>query len=174
MTANLPANPDLVMLPDPQGRVQLRPSDHGELLLCRIGQPDAIVAVQPVAAFSLSAPWECISLVDAHGREQAYIQRLDDLPPSQRDPIEAALAWRDFIAEITVIVSVSSFSTPSVWQVETDRGEATLHLQSEDDIRKLDAEGQHLRITAKNGLQFAIPGVADLPKASRKLLARFI
>jgi hypothetical protein len=38
---------------------------------------------------------------------------------------------------ITRIVSVASFATPSTWQVETDRGTATLVLKGEEDIRRL-------------------------------------
>lgn len=132
------------------------------------------VAVQPVPAFALSAPRQCLSLVDQQGKERAYIERLDALPQPCQQAIAAALAGREFIPKITAIEAVSSFSTPSMWQVHTDRGPTALLLQSEDDIRKLDAQGQCLRITDKHSLQYQIDDIEALPKASRKLLARFI
>lgn len=145
---------------------------HGQLTLSAPGQEP--IAITPVAAFALSAPRECISLVDLHGKERAYIPLLDALPAEMQQCLEAALAQREFIPVITAIHSVSSFSTPTVWRIQTDRGATELHLQSEDDIRKLDAEGRSLRITSKNSLQYAVADINALPKASRKLLARFI
>ncbi|PAT41133.1 hypothetical protein CK623_02445 [Vandammella animalimorsus] len=132
------------------------------------------IAVQPVPAFALSAPRQCLSLVDQQGKERAYIERLDALPQPCQQAIATALAGREFIPRITAIEAVSSFSTPSLWQVHTDRGPTALLLQSEDDIRKLDAQGQCLRITDKHSLQYQIDDIEALPKASRKLLARFI
>jgi len=44
---------------------------------------------------------------------------------------------REFAPEITRIVSVSGFATPSVWQIETDRGRTELTLKAEEDIRRL-------------------------------------
>ncbi|RMX15363.1 DUF1854 domain-containing protein [Vandammella animalimorsus] len=170
---------------------QLQLDQHGQLILLLPAQasihderaapaPAAAtaqqqpVAVQPVPAFALSAPRQCLSLVDQQGKERAYIERLDALPQPCQQAIAAALAGREFIPKITAIEAVSSFSTPSLWQVHTDRGPTALLLQSEDDIRKLDAQGQCLRITDKHSLQYQIDDVEALPKASRKLLARFI
>ncbi|PAT35932.1 DUF1854 domain-containing protein [Vandammella animalimorsus] len=201
MTAQPPAKPSashlrylpahvLVLDADtPAERIQL--DQHGQLILHLPAQasisdessePDPVataqrhhpIAVQPIPAFALSAPRQCLSLVDLQGKERAYIERLDALPQPCQQAIAAALAGREFIPKITAIDSVSSFSTPSLWQVHTDRGPTSLLLQSEDDIRKLDAEGQCLRITDKHSLQYQIDDVESLPKASRKLLARFI
>ncbi|MGB6115563.1 MAG: DUF1854 domain-containing protein, partial [Comamonas sp.] len=69
--------------------------------------------------------------------------------------------------------SVSSFSTPSTWQVQTDRGAATLVLKGEEDIRRL-APRTHLRISASDGVQFQIADLTQLDKGSRKLLERFL
>lgn len=178
MNANAPTKhhyrPDHVLLLNaasgPNTSVHI--NQHGQLIL---QAPElAAIAVQPVVAFALSAPRECISLVDGNGKERAFIERLDALPQASQAAIAATLALREFIPEIKAIQSVSSFSTPTVWKVETDRGTTDLHLQSEDDIRKLDVEGKALRITSKDNLQYAIPDIQALPNASRKLLARFI
>lgn len=152
---------------------QLHCDAHGQLVL-QIASDHSLVAVQPAVAFALSAPRESISLVDGRGKERGYIEHLDALPLACQQAVEQALALREFIPSITAILSVDSFSTPSVWRIETDRGNTELRLQSEDDIRKLDDEGKSLRITDKNSLQYQIPDVDALPKASRKFLMRFI
>ena len=73
--------------------------------------------VVPVRAFPISAPDAGIGLVDPHGRELAWIGQLTDLPDALRRLLETELAEREFMPEIRRIVSVSSFATPSTWQV---------------------------------------------------------
>lgn len=152
---------------------QLHCNAHGQLVL-QMPADHSLVAVQPAVAFALTAPRESISLVDSRGKERGYIEQLDALPPACQKAVEDALALREFIPTITAILSVDSFSTPSAWKIETDRGTTELRLQSEDDIRKLGEDGKNLRITDKNSLQYQIPDVDALPKASRKFLMRFI
>ena len=74
--------------------------------------------------------------------------------------------------QIAALISVSSFSTPSTWTVDTDRGRTTLVLKSEDDIRRL-GDGR-LLIHSAQGLNFAIADRTRLGKASRLLLERFL
>ncbi|MDE2366351.1 MAG: DUF1854 domain-containing protein, partial [Betaproteobacteria bacterium] len=78
--------------------------------------------VIPVRAFPITAPDQGIALVDPHGHELAWVDRLSDLPDGLRKLVEADLASREFIPEIRRICSVSSFATPATWHVETDRG----------------------------------------------------
>ncbi len=78
--------------------------------------------VVPVRAFPISAADDGVALVDPHGHELAWIDQLGDLPDELRTLVEAELAEREFMPVIRRIVSVSSFATPSTWQVETDRG----------------------------------------------------
>jgi hypothetical protein len=126
----------------------------------------------PVRAFALSAPDEGISLVSLEGHELAWIERLSDLSPTERSMLEAALAEREFSPTIRRIVSVSTFSTPSLWRIETDAGRTTLQLGGEEDIRRL-ATGM-LLIADTQGLHFQIPEPKALDRASRKLLERFL
>jgi Domain of unknown function (DUF1854) len=126
----------------------------------------------PVRAFALSAPDEGISLVSLEGYELAWIERLSDLSPTERSMLEAALAEREFSPTIRRIVSVSTFSTPSLWRIETDAGPTTLQLGGEEDIRRL-ATGM-LLIADIQGLHFQIPEPQALDRASRKLLERFL
>lgn len=128
--------------------------------------------VVPVHAFPIAAPTEGISLVTADGRELAWIERLADLPDESRVLLEEELASREFMPEIHRIRRVSSFATPSAWQVETDRGSTTFILKGEDDIRRLAAAS--LLIADSNGIHFLIRDIHALDQGSRKLLDRFL
>ena len=128
--------------------------------------------VSPVRAFPLTAPDEGISLVSTEGRELLWIDRLQDLPEYERALLRDELALRDFVPEITRLASVSSFGTPSVWQVETDRGDTAFVLKGEEDIRRL--KNGALRIGSGEGVQYGIADIALLDHASRRLLERFL
>ena len=130
------------------------------------------VGVQPVRAFPIAAPDEGLSLVGADGHELVWVERLALLPPAVLALLREELNLREFTPVIRQITSVSTFSTPSSWSVQTDRGEATLVLDAEEDIRRL-AEGG-LLITASNGVHFRVPPMGDLDRHSRKLLERFL
>ena len=128
--------------------------------------------VVPVRAFPIAAPSEGISLVSGEGRELAWLERLDSLPPALRSLLEEELALRDFVPEITGLKSVSSFGTPSTWLVETDRGETSFVLKGEEDIRRLSR--QALLIAAGHGVHFSVKDMGALDRASRRLLERFL
>ena len=128
--------------------------------------------VVPVRAYPISAPGGQISLMGPDGHELAWIERLDDLPAEARALVADELARREFTPEIKRLLSVSSFATPSTWQVETDRGPATLVLKGEEDIRRM---GQGVLLIADtHGVNFMIRRLADLDRHSRKLLDRFL
>ncbi len=129
-------------------------------------------AVVPVRAFPISAPDDGIGLMSADGRELAWLPRLEGLPAGQRGIIEAELAGREFMPEIRRIVGVSTFATPSEWEVETDRGLTSLVLRGEEDIRRL--AGTTLLISDSHGIHYLIRDLLSLDKHSRKLLDRFL
>jgi hypothetical protein len=130
------------------------------------------VGIVPVRAFPISAPADGLSLLGDDGHELQWINSLSDLPEAARLLIEAELAQREFMPEITRIRQVSSFATPSKWQVSTDRGDAELLLKAEDHIRRLG--NTSLLITDEHGLSFLIRDIDDMDKHSRKLLERFL
>lgn len=130
------------------------------------------VGVTPVRAFPIAAPNEGLSIVSADGHELSWIDRLTDLAADARQLLEEELAVREFTPSISRITKVSTFSTPSTWDVITDRGQTQLILKSEDDIRRL-AEGK-LLIASSSGLQYRINNWVNLDKASKKLLERFL
>ena len=129
--------------------------------------------VTAVRAFPLAAPDEGLSLVGLDGREVAWIDRLATLPAPQRALIEAELAQREFVPVIRRLVRVSTFSTPSQWEVETDRGPVRFELKGEEDIRRL-GRGSALLIASAQGIHFSLPDWRALDRGSRRLLERFL
>ena len=146
---------------DAFGRLQL--IDHGG---------EMHESVVPVRAFPIAAPDEGIALVDPHGHELAWIDRLDDLPAELRELVAAELAGREFMPVIERIFSVSSYATPSTWRVQTNHGETELVLKGEEDIRRLTHPG--LLIADSHGIHFLIHDRNGLDAHSRKLLERFL
>lgn len=128
--------------------------------------------VVPVRAFPISAPGEGIALVSQDGCELAWLDRLEDLPDALGALVAEELASREFMPEILRIVQVSSFATPSTWEVETDRGNASFVLKGEEDIHRF-AHGV-LLITDSHGVQYRLRDPQTLDRHSRKLLDRFL
>lgn len=153
---------------------ELSEDAFGQLLLTLPGS--APQRVQPVRAFPLQTPTECIALVDETGHEQVWIDRLADCPADAKALLEPALAEREFVPRIERLLHVSTFATPSLWEVQTDRGRCAFTLKVEEDIRRLPgSEGQRrLLVTSSHGLVFEVPDVAALDRHSRKLIERFL
>ena len=128
-------------------------------------------------------------------KNQAIIEKLDqirDLPTlpvimnklsaAVRDPnsdaksiarlIEDDLASREFMPVIQRIRSVSSFATPSTWEIDTDRGPTTMVLKGEEDIRRLARPA--LLIADSRGINFLIRDRYALDPVSKKMLDRFL
>lgn len=135
------------------------------------------VGVTPVRAFALSAPDEGISLVSTSGQELVWIDRISDLPPDIWQLVVDELSQRDFMPTIERINTVSSYATPSEWDVSTNRGKTTLVLKGEEDIRRLNLYGpgtQSLIISDSHGVQYFVPNRMDLDRHSKKMLDRFL
>lgn len=144
---------------------------HGRLVLT-LADGTVHEGVVPVRAFPLAAPDEGLSLMGTDGRERAWVPRLDALPPAARALVEEELALREFVPTVLRIEGVSSFSTPSTWSVETDRGPARFVLKGEEDIRRL-ADGA-LLIASAEGINFRVADRWALDRKSRSVLERFL
>ena len=129
--------------------------------------------VVPVRAFAISAPDYGIALMSAESKELQWIENLETLPEAMRSLLAAELAQREFMPAIQRIVAVSSYATPSTWEVETDRGPTTLILKSEDDIRRLRSPGA-LMVADGQGIHFIIRDRTLLDAHSQKILKRFL
>ena len=130
--------------------------------------------ITPVRAFPIGAPDEGLSLVSAEGRELAWLPRLSALGSSARGLLEEELASREFTPEIKRLLKVSTFSTPSTWDVETDRGATQLVLKGEEDIRRLPGNRAALLISSSHGIVFRVPDLLSLDRHSKRLLERFL
>ncbi len=143
-------------------------------LVCTLADGTVHIGVLPVRAFPIASPHESVSLTGADGKELAWIARLADLPPAERALIEEELRHREFMPEIRRLRSVSTYSTPSTWQVETDRGPTELLLRGEEDIRRLPGERAALLITSSDGISFLIRDLSAIDRHSRKMIERFL
>ena len=152
---------DFKLIRNPAGQLQLTTRNN-----------EVHNGVYPVRAFPISAADEGLSLMNREGHELAWISQLSDLPEDIRMLIAEELTQREFMPEVHRIIHVSSFATPSTWQLMTNRGEATLTLKSEDHIRRLTHTS--LLISDSHGIDFLIPEIDRLDKPSRKLLDRFL
>lgn len=149
----------------------LRRDPFGRLVLTDVhgAEHAGVVAVR---AFPVSAPDEGVSLLDGDGHELAWVPRLAALAEPLRGLIAQALEQREFMPELKCLKSVSSFGTPSTWEVDTDRGATSFVLKGEEDIRRL---GPGLLIVNDaHGVQYLIRDLQGMDRQSRKLLDRFL
>jgi len=124
-----------------------------------------------VRAFPIQAPErDQIEEIEA---KLSQLETMDpaELPEPAQALIRAALAEREFMPEITAILQVSRYTTPSTWRVRTDRGDTSFVLNGDEDIRRLN--GSALLVTDAHGIQFLIRDVPALDRESRRLLDRF-
>jgi hypothetical protein len=128
--------------------------------------------VMAVRSFPVAAPEEGIAVVDVDGKELLWIPHLNLLSDTVRVNVLRAMTQREFMPQILKLLGVSSFVTPSIWDIETDRGFTTLLLKGEEDIRRLSASV--LLVTDGHGVQFLIRDIAQMDRQSRKLLDRFL
>ena len=95
-----------------------------------------------------------------------------DLSEDVRTLILDEIASREVMPTILSIAAVSTYSTPSTWDVMTDRGATKFVLKGEEDIRRL--VGAELIITDSHGMRFYIADMMLLDKNSRRILDRFL
>jgi Domain of unknown function (DUF1854) len=156
------------------------PTDHFSLernpfgkLVLTTAQGERVEGVLPVRAFPVQSPDDGIAMVDPLGHEVAWVDALSAVPEPAQTLIRAELASREFMPVIQSIVSVTSFSTPCTWQVQTDRGDTAFVLRGDEDIRRIGAGGA-LLVSDSHGIQFLIRDHRALNAHSRKILDRFL
>ena len=154
-----------------QSNYRLHRDDLGRLIFTG-NNGETHTDVVPVRAFPIASPDQGIALVDPHGHELAWIDHLSDLPDELRILVEAELAGREFMPIIRRIVNVSSFATPSTWQVITNHGDTELVLKGEEDIRRLALPA--LLIGDSSGIHYLIPDRYALDAHSCRILDRFL
>jgi hypothetical protein len=150
---------------------QLTRNAFGRLVLTTAAG-EVFDGVETVRAFPIQSPDDGIALVHTDGHEVAWIERLANLPEPAQSLIREELATREFMPEILNIDSVTSFSTPCTWQVQTDRGDTRFVLRGDEDIRRVGPA--ILLVTDSHGIQFLIRDRSNLNKDSQKILDRFL
>lgn len=150
---------------------QLSLDPFGKLIV-RLADGTQHVGAVVVRAFPIAAPQRSISILSPEGKELVWIDDLAQLPEDARKLVEQALQGREFMPEITRLDGVNSFSTPSIWRVQTNRGATELVLKGEEDIRRLSPTT--LIVADAHGVQFLIRDLPSLDRHTRKLLDRFL
>ena len=149
---------------------QLKRDALGQLVLID-AKGETHIGVYPVRAFPITAPGAGVGMMDQSGKEVHWYPDVAAISKSELQLIEEELAAREFMPVIEKITKVSTFATPSIWDLETDRGPTRIRLKGEEDIRRI--AGNTLLIADSNGLQFLIKDSTQLDKVSKKLLDRF-
>jgi hypothetical protein len=149
---------------------QLQRDALGQLILID-AKGETHIGVYPVRAFPITAPTTGIGIMNQSGKEVCWFSDIGLIPKAELSLIEEELAAREFMPVIERITQVSTFATPSIWDIETDRGPTRIRLKAEEDIRRI--AGNTLLIADSNGLQFLIKDSTQLDKLSKKLLDRF-
>ena len=142
-------------------------------LVCINAQGERFDGVIPVRAFPLQAPEEGIALVMPDGTELFWIAQLSSVPEPAQSLIREELSVREWVPEIAEIISVTSYSTPCTWSVQTDRGVTQFVLRAEEDIRRIGVDNA-LLLTDANGIHYRIADAQVLNPASKKILDRFL
>jgi Domain of unknown function (DUF1854) len=153
-----------------QSQYQLKRDSLGRLVFVDANGHDH-VGVYPVRAFPITSPGSGVGIMDQAGKEVHWYPDVASIPQGELSLIETELAAREFMPVIEKITKVSTFATPSIWDIETDRGPTRIRLKGEEDIRRI--AGNTLLIADSNGLQFLIQDSTQLDKVSKKLLDRF-
>jgi hypothetical protein len=156
----------------PANSFALERNPFGKLILTN-AQGERFEGVVPVRAFPVQSPEDGISMVSLDGQEVAWIDQLKDVSQPAQALIQEELATREFMPVIRKIVSVTSFSTPCTWKVETDRGDTEFVLRGDEDIRRIGANGA-LLVADSHGIQYLVRDHLALGASSRKILDRFL
>lgn len=150
---------------------QLTRNQAGRLVL-RLADGNVHEGITPVRAFPVQSPQEFVALMSTEGKEVLWIERLADVPEDIRALVNEEIAAREVMPVIQQLTKVSTYSTPSTWEVVTDRGPTKFILKGEEDIRRL--SGGTLIITDSHGLRFYVSDMQQLDKHSRRILDRFL
>ena len=130
------------------------------------------VGVVLLRAFPISDPHRAISICDRLGHEVAYIDSVEELPLETRRMLETELARREFMPTILRILNDPRQTEPSQWEILTDRGETTIRLEREDDVRQFDEH--RVLVTDSNGIRYQIPDLRQLDSHSRRVFDRLL
>jgi len=138
-------------------------------LVLTLDDGDPVGNVRVVRAAPLSHPGRYITFLDEKGRELYTVDRLDDLPPSERQLVEEELANYYLGNTIQRVNELESEFGIAYWDVETPRGRRDFVVQDvQSSITWLSPT--RLLIVDVDGNRFEIPDLRSLDPQSQKLL----
>jgi hypothetical protein len=126
-----------------------------------------------VAAFPIERGTEhCISVLDEHEKEIAWIDDLSQLPESVQELVLSEIGRNPVFFEIQSIEKISSRLYPSEWTVQTNHGQFQFWIDSEDDFIILKDDLIMIRSNIKK--IFILRNVQHMDKKSIVLLRPFL
>jgi len=129
--------------------------------------------LEPRRLFPLSGLEKYITLLNEEGVEQAIIRDLRSLPASERQIIESCLSEYYLIPKVTKINDrIEKFGVLS-FDVETDRGPATIEIRNVIHGLKL-LYGTRVLMRDSNDNRYEIPDLSKLDKRSRQMIDMFL
>ncbi len=128
------------------------------------------VAVIPLFPISASKHW--VSIVSAEGEEIACLDSIHALRGEIVALLEEELALREFVPVIERIFRVSGITEPCEWFVETNHGQTSFVLKSEEDVRRISAKV--VNITDANGIRYRVEDMKKLDKRSRAFVEWYV
>jgi len=157
-------------------KVQLRRGPRGQV---RLMLPDCChLRVTLTRAFPLSVPDGWIALRGADGREIGLLPGVAGLDAESRTCAEEELRLRYFTPQVTAILDLRDEAPGGrhggvIWDLETDRGPATLRMPNTNEhIQTLG--GGRLLLTDRTGNRYEIADLHALDAASRRRLSKFV
>ena len=143
------------------------------------GRADLVANARVSRCFPWSLPDTYISIRDGDGKEITMLHSLAELDNNSRAVVEEELRDKVFNPVILRVVghkrdfgasSKRDFGVRSL-TVETDRGEATFHLKSRDDVRILSPVRALFR--DPDGNVYEVPNLAALDEHSREVMEEY-
>lgn len=151
--------------------LQLSRDIDGQLVLIAPEHPQP-VPVEPFRCFPFTHPDQWISLRRKNGREVVCIPDPQVLGPAARLLLEQELDACEFIPVLQRILTVTTYSAPSKWLVETNRGPTTIVIDHDDDVRQVGP--RTVVVVDEHGVRYQVPDRTRLDPHSLKLLQRFL
>ena len=128
------------------------------------------VAVVPLFPISASKQW--VSIVSAEGVELACLDSIQGLSANNLALLEEELSLREFVPVIEKVIRVSGITEPCEWFVETNHGNTSFVLKSEEDVRRISAKV--VNITDANGIRYRVEDMKKLDKRSRAFVEWYV
>jgi hypothetical protein len=128
--------------------------------------------VNVVPLFPVSAPDRLLSIVSADGDEIACFESLEGLSPECTKLLKEELALREFVPVIERVIRVSGTQEPCEWVVDTNHGETSFVINSEEDVRRVSSRS--VIITDANGIRFRVADVKRLDRRSRSYVEWYL